>query len=373
MAYSLANCAKNLPQKFGNRQNLGSYIPGTMTATNRIYEDNSLAMWSLIQAIQQLTETFEFEELKYQTPVPPASNILSMQMGQPVIPISTLLATIQGNTIYPQFQNQNINDITDVYTFWVWFANSPSVSGRTLKYRRVTTIDTYSYGITSNTQGTIGVAPPVYYTRFGNVLQVGPAPNQTYQYFVRVKIRHPFPTGISQQYQTDPVTGQWGSNFLPATLTPVLTGTSVTGITISDDGQGYAPNSAFPIYFDPPLTGLMPANYGWLANSGPNGTITSITVGSSGGSYPSLPYCYVAAQSTQQVMMPDSWQQAVEYLACYNLALWEGATEFISMFTEKLMALGIDIKVLRLRPQMERDEMHNERMFSSRVAKYTFS
>jgi hypothetical protein len=208
-------------------------------------------------------------------------------------------------------------------------------------------------------------------------LQVGPAPNQNFEFFVRVKLRHPFPTGISQSFSPDPVTGQWDSNFFPCTLTPHLSGGgAVDGVAITNGGQGYAPSSSFPIYFDPPLgtlTGGSPVNYGWLANSNANGNITSITIGTNGGSYTALPYAYAAAQSTQQVMMPDSWQQAVEYLACYNLALWEGASDFITMFTEKLMALGIDIKVLRLRPQMERDEMHNERMFSSRVAKYTFS
>ena len=74
-----------------------------------------------------------------------------------------------GNLIYPQFQDQNFLDITDVYTFWMWFSGGVNQAGRTLKYRRVTTIDNYSYGLTSNTQGTIGLAPPVYYTRFGSV------------------------------------------------------------------------------------------------------------------------------------------------------------------------------------------------------------
>jgi len=375
MAYSLAQCALGVVNKFGNRQNLGAYLPGTMTATNRILEDNSLALQALIQAVQNLTESFEFEELKYQTPVPPASP-LSLTMGQPVVLISDLLATIQGNAGYPQLQNQNINDITDIYTFWVWFANSPSVSGRTLKYRRITTIDTYSYGITSNTQGNIGVAPPVYYSRFGNMLEVGPAPNQNFEYFVRVKLRHPFPTGISQQYTADQVTGQSGANFYPCTLQAVLSGGVVISITIVDDGQGYQPNTRFPIYFDPPLGPLnIPTAYGWYANTGAQGTVTSITTGSYGGTSLGFPpYCYAASQSTQQVFMPDSWKQAAEYLACYHLATWEGAEDYVKSFAEKLSGLGIDVaKVLRLKPQMERDEMHNERQFSFRGSKYSFS
>ena len=52
----------------------------------------------------------------------------------------------------------------------------------------------YSFGITSNQQAGYGVAPPVYFSRFGSNLQVGPSPDQNYAYFFRVKLRHPFPT-----------------------------------------------------------------------------------------------------------------------------------------------------------------------------------
>jgi hypothetical protein len=260
MSYTLGACVPNLVTKMQGRQNLASAL------------DGSLSIVALTQALQNLTETFEFEELKYQSPVPPSAT-LSMTQGSPYIPIATVLATAVTNAAYPQFENQNLVDITDIYTFWMWFSGGVNQAGRSLKYRRVTTIDNQSYGITSNTTGQLGTAPPVYYTRFGQTIQVGPVPDQAYNYFMRVKLRHPFP---------------------------------------------------------------------------------------------------VTDFADQVVFMPDSWQQALEYLACYNISLWEGAAENIQMFTQRLLALGVDIKVLKLKAQMERDELHNERALSLRNSTYTW-
>jgi hypothetical protein len=261
MSYTVGDCVTGLPAKFDNRTDLG------------VTTDGSIGVVAVTDAIQNLTETFEFEELKYQTPVPPAAT-LSLVQGNPVVTIASLLATIAGNTNFPQFQPiaAEFVDITDVYTFWMWFAPGISGAGRALEYRRVTTIDLYSYGVTSNQIGQLGQAPPVYYSRFGSVLQVGPVPDQNYQFFVRVKLRQPFPA---------------------------------------------------------------------------------------------------ATVSAQVVFMPDSWKQAVQYLACYNLALNEGAETYMAMFAQKLLALGIDVDVLKLRAQMERDEKHNSRQMSLRTASYT--
>src|SRR5262249_12789682 len=148
-SYTIGDCARNIPPKFGNRQDLSTIADGTKTIT------------AVMEAIKELTETYEFEELKYQTPFPPATT-LNLTAGNPVVPIGLLLGTIAGNTVYPQFQNQNFVDITDIYTFWLWFSGGVNQAGRTLKYRRVPTTDMYAYGITSNTQGVLGVAPPVY-------------------------------------------------------------------------------------------------------------------------------------------------------------------------------------------------------------------
>ena len=189
MAFTIGQCVANLPAKFGNRLNVG-------TTT-----DGSIGIIAVSQVVAELTETYEFEELKYQTPVPPLTT-LALTVNNSVVTIASLLATIAANTNYPQFQSiaAQFVDITDVYTFWIWFAGGVNQAGRTLKYRRVTTIDQYSYGITSNQQGSLGVAPPTYYTRFGNVLQVGPIPDQPYQFFVRVKLRQPIPaTSVAGQ------------------------------------------------------------------------------------------------------------------------------------------------------------------------------
>jgi hypothetical protein len=118
------------------------------------------------------------------------------------VPIATIIGTIQGNTAYPQFQSiyQNFSDVTDCYDSWIWFtgggyqAGSVNQSGRILKYRRVPAVDMYTYGVTSQNQTSYGVAPPVYYTRFNQNFQVGPAPNSAYSYYFRVKLRHPWPT-----------------------------------------------------------------------------------------------------------------------------------------------------------------------------------
>jgi hypothetical protein len=261
MSYTIGDIVSGLPAKFNNRTDVG------------VLTDGSIGIVAAVQAVQNISETFEFEELKYQTPVPPSAP-LAMTQGNPVIPISTLLGTIATNTNFPQFipVAAEFVDITDVYTFWMWFSGNVNSAGRALEYRRVTTIDLYSCGVTSNQQGVLGQAPPVYYTRFGAVLQVGPVPDQNYQFFVRVKLRHPFPANTF---------------------------------------------------------------------------------------------------SAQTVFLPDSWLQACQYLACYNLALGEGAVEYITMFKDKLMSLGVDVTVLALRSQMTRDERHNSRQMTLRTSSYT--
>src|SRR6476660_3485029 len=104
MSYTLGTCVPNLPAKFGNRQDLNTLA------------DESKAITALQQSLQELTETYEFEELKYQTPIPPATT-LALTASDPIVPISDLLATIPTNTAFPQFQGQNVVDITAIYTF----------------------------------------------------------------------------------------------------------------------------------------------------------------------------------------------------------------------------------------------------------------
>jgi hypothetical protein len=182
MAYTLGNIVSGIPAKAGGRNNWGT------TA------DGSLGIVAAQQAVMEITETAELEELKYQTPVPPQT-ALQMTAGQPIVPIATLIGTIAGNTAYPQFQSisANFSDITDVYSFWIWFSGGVNQSGRLLEYRRIPADDMYTYGVTSSNVQSYGIAPPVYYSRFNQYLQVGPAPDQSYFYFVRTKLRHPWP------------------------------------------------------------------------------------------------------------------------------------------------------------------------------------
>jgi hypothetical protein len=183
MAITLGQIVSGIPAKSGGRNNWGT------TA------DGSLGITAAMQAVTEITESAELEELKYQTPIPSATP-LQMTLGQPIIPIANILGTIAGNTVYPQFQtiSANFSDITDIYSFWIWFAGGVNQSGRLLEYRRIPALDQYTYGVTSSNQQSYGVAPPVYYSRFGSLLQVGPSPDQSYYYFVRVKLRHPWPS-----------------------------------------------------------------------------------------------------------------------------------------------------------------------------------
>ena len=187
MSFLLSDIVSGLPAKGGGRQNWG------LTA------DGSLGINAGVEAVLAIGESAELEELKYQTPIPPAVP-LQMSVGNPFIPIATILGTIATNTNFPNFQTYGglFTDVTDQYDGWIWFSgnglpvSATNQSGRVLKYRRVPAVDMYTYGVSSNTN-TIGIAPPAYYTRFGPYFQVGPAPNQAYSYFFRVKLKQPFP------------------------------------------------------------------------------------------------------------------------------------------------------------------------------------
>ncbi len=190
MSYTLGQIVAGLPAKSGGRLNWG------------VTTDNSIGMVAAMQVIDEITETAELEELKYQTPVPPATP-LALTAGNPIVPISTLLATIAGNTAYPQFQayitaGGAFVDVTDQYDGWIWFqgnqysSNAVNQSGRVIEYRRVPAVDMYTYGVTSNVQTSYGTAPSVYYTRFNQNFQLGPSPDQSYSYFFRLKLRQPF-------------------------------------------------------------------------------------------------------------------------------------------------------------------------------------
>lgn len=136
------------------------------------------------QAIQELTETYEFEELKVPSPIVP------MPQGQGTYSISSFIPNTDTEW-----------DLTDIFDWGFWL-NPGTTNGpfRIIKYRRVPTVDQYQFGTTQP-------APPVYFSRFGsalginttsanNALVVGPIPDQLYMSFMRFKARHPFTTTI---------------------------------------------------------------------------------------------------------------------------------------------------------------------------------
>lgn len=335
-----------LPRKYGNRLDIASIADGADSVS------------AVVESINELTETYEFEELKYQTPVPPATT-LQLSTGQPVVPITSLLSTIPGNSLYPQFQTQNVTDITDIYTFWLWFVGGVNQAGRTLEYRRVTTVDQDTFGITSNTQGAIGTAPPVYYTRFGNLLQVGPSPDQPYQFFVRVKIRHPFPISFP---------------FSAAILTPTIVAGTITAVSVTSGGTGYPPSrSNIPLLFSTPIGGTAAIG---LATSNAGGVITGIAVSFGGTGYiPSNASVNTAIIASQSVFVPPSWKEIIQYAALWRLATWNGSEEYISMFDNVLKSKMAGVQQARTAvAQMQRDERHNTRALSLRLGgPYTFA
>lgn len=342
---TIAALVSGLPKKYGNRLDLNNTADGSTPIT------------AMKQTIDELTETYEFEELKYQTPTPPLIP-LTLTPSNPIVPIASLIATIQGNTNYPQFANQNFVDLTDVYTFWIWFSGGVNQAGRTLKYRRVTTIDQDSYGITSATQGTIGIAPPVYFTRFGSLLQVGPSPDNAYQFFVRFKLRHPFP--INEPFNT-------------AILTPAVAAGAITGVTVTSGGTGYQPSATIPVTFNTPVNGVAATG---TATTNVSGVVASVAVATPGSGYTSTnASVFTAAIGGQKVFVPSSWHEIIQYACCWRIATNTGESEYISYFDNILKSKGIDIQEARnVKSQMRRDERHNERGLTLQLGgKYTFA
>jgi hypothetical protein len=153
--------------KFGGRGNFGPAA-----------SSSALYVQPAQQAIQELTETYEFEELKVPSP------IVAINQGVSTYPISAFIPT-----------GQLTWDITDIFDWGFWLNPGSQVGPfRIMKYRRVGTVDYYQFGTTAP-------APPVYFSRFGSPwgiagpngnLVIGPIPDNTYFSFMRFKARHPF-------------------------------------------------------------------------------------------------------------------------------------------------------------------------------------
>ena len=94
----------------------------------------------------------------------------------------------------------------------------------------------YTYGVTSNLQTSDGVAPPAYFSRFGSNFQVGPAPNQNYYYFFRVKLRHPWPSS-SLAAQTIFAPDSWMEAFQRDAIYKLATDEGISAQSIQQENK----------------------------------------------------------------------------------------------------------------------------------------
>ena len=241
---TVGSLVPSVVQKFGFRQDLNST------------EDGSPAVVAILESVAELTETYEFEELKYRSP------ISQLVLGESEYSIPSLIA---GNPI-------SAIDLTKMFTITFWFQGQVNAV-RNLKYRRYPTIVMYAFvlGGTTNID-----TPPIYWSRYNNNISISPAPDQNYYYFIMLQLRHPYPT---------------------------------------------------------------------------------------------------TNQADQVVYMPDSWRDIVAYSAAMRLAANEGAFDFSSNIYKilhgdpKTQQPGL---IMGRVPQMERDEMMNERQLSVAISRYGY-
>jgi hypothetical protein len=241
---TVGSLVPSVVQKFGNRQDLNQ------TA------DNSPAVVAILESVAELTETYEFEELKYRSPVE------NLVFGQSEYSIPTLIA---GNPI-------QATDLTRMFTINFWFEGQVNAV-RELKYRRYPTVVMYAFGLggTSNID-----TPPIYWSRYNSNISLAPAPDRNYFYFIMMQLRHPNP---------------------------------------------------------------------------------------------------VISQAAQLIYMPDSWRDIVAYSAAMRLAGNEGAFDYRNNIYQMLNGdpkTGQPGLIKGRIPQMERDEMMNERQLSLAISRYNY-
>lgn len=240
---TVASLVPSVVSKFGNRQDYNQTADGTPTVT------------AILESVSELTETYEFEELKFRSPVS------QLVQGQSEYPISSLIAD---NPI-------NATDLTRMFTITFWFEGE-TAAVRNMKYRRYPTVVMYAFGLGGD--GNIET-PPIYWSRYNSNISMAPAPDQNYNYFIMSQLRHPFPT---------------------------------------------------------------------------------------------------TSQAGQLIYMPVSWRDIVAYSAAMRLASNEGAWDYYNNIYRLLHGnpeTGQPGLIKGRIPQMERDEMMNERQLSLQVSRYT--
>ena len=217
----ISDLYQGIVNKFGGRQNFGP-------ANN----DNALYVSEVVAAIGELTETYEFEELKVPSPIVPLpAGTASYDLGQ-FMPTATPGETITW-------------DLTDIFDWGYWLTPGSQVGPfRILKYRRIPTVDLYQFGTTTT-------APPVFFSRFGSpigiagtsgVLQIGPIPDQLYYSFMRFKARHPFIA--SPNIYTSPI-------YLPFSWKEIIEYSAALRLAINQGSQQYIATFHQALFGDP--------------------------------------------------------------------------------------------------------------------------
>lgn len=148
---------------------INDLVPEVVNALQQRTDVSSLAPLYLMRAIQELTESTVFEELRVTGP------LVTLTTAQAIYPIVNFL------------------NPGDDYT-------SPEVLSVYIDYPTNTVLTTLDYKTPKAME--IMTAPatqgiPSRWTRYGTNIHLGPNPNAPYQAFLRYQRRHPFPTDTS--------------------------------------------------------------------------------------------------------------------------------------------------------------------------------
>lgn len=225
----ISDLYQGIVNKFGGRQNLGPQTSAT-----------ALYATAARDAIRELTENNEFEELKIPSPIVPIQYGVSMYSISSFIPV-------------PQ-SGQGAYDIADTFDWGFWL-NPGQTNGpfRILKQRRIPTVNQYQFGTTAP-------APPIYFSRFGspigiagagNELILGPTPDNLYQSIMFFRLRHPFLTPI----YTSPI-------YLPDTWQEIIEYSACLRMAINEGSEKYISIFRIALFGDPrqpDLPGLLKA------------------------------------------------------------------------------------------------------------------
>lgn len=154
----------------GTNRTVGDLVPGVIDYLQQRTDVTTLAPRYIKRALQEITESNPFEELRVTGPT------VSLTTGQSTYPITLFLNSGDDYTSPESF------------TVYVDFPNN-TVTGP-INYKTPKAIETMVAPVT------VGV--PSRFTRYGNSFLIGPTPNNPYSVFLRYQRRHPFPYEAGQ-------------------------------------------------------------------------------------------------------------------------------------------------------------------------------